>query len=122
MKTITSTILLLLSSTTEGFLSIPSFAGTNHGRDYSSSLSAAEGNSDEDFLSTRRESVIKASSAILASTAILNSQIANAEDDSGAPQGRLIEFQVENLGGEPGNSGRFVIKTNPEWAPNGVKR
>ena len=37
-------------------------------------------------------------------------------------EGRLIEFMVENLGGEAGQTGRVVIRTKPSWAPNGVTR
>lgn len=72
--------------------------------------------------SSRRETIIKTSSAIITSlVGILSAEPALA-DDAQPQQGRLIEFIVENLNGEPGNSGRFVIKTNPEWAPNGVRR
>ncbi|KAL7550567.1 hypothetical protein ACHAWF_017273 [Thalassiosira exigua] len=42
-----------------------------------------------------------------------------AEEDGG---GRLIEFTVENLDGEPGSTGSFVVKTRPEWAPLGAER
>ena len=41
-----------------------------------------------------------------------------AEDASDG--GRLIEFEVSNLDG--GGSGKFVIKTRPDWAPKGAQR
>ena len=69
---------------------------------------------------SRRDLGVKTSSALLTAAAIgFDSKAAFAEEGR---EGRLIEFQVENLGGEPGNTGRFVIKTNPDWAPNGVNR
>lgn len=37
-------------------------------------------------------------------------------------EGRLIEFQVANLDGEEGKTGRIVIRTKPSWAPIGVAR
>ena len=35
-------------------------------------------------------------------------------DDGG---GKLIEFTVNNLDGKEGETGVFVVKTRPEWAP-----
>jgi cyclophilin family peptidyl-prolyl cis-trans isomerase len=43
-----------------------------------------------------------------------------AADDEASTAGRLIEFEVENLDG--GGSGKFVVKTRPDWAPIGVER
>lgn len=93
----------------------------------SSSSSSTSTNEENDaFVSTRRESIIKASSAILTTASIMfNSESALADDNDSVQKqdgGRLIEFIVENLNGQPGNSGRIVIKTHPDWAPNGVKR
>lgn len=72
----------------------------------------------DDSLVSRRALGIQASAAMLA-TIGLNSQVAIADEGK---EGRLIEFTVENLNGEVGNSGKFIMKTNPEWAPNGVER
>ena len=86
-----------------------------------SSLAAKINNESGDLVS-RRALGIQASSAILTTMIGLNSQAAFADEEKQQGGGRLIEFTVENLGGEPGNSGKIVIKTNPEWAPNGVER
>ncbi len=93
--------------------------GNNHNNNDNSNHNKSTGDEKELF-STRRD-VLMSSSGLLTTAAAVafNSQAAYAEEGK---EGRLIEFNVENLGGEPGNSGRFVIKTNPEWAPNGVKR
>ena len=58
--------------------------------------------------------------AILMGTSVLGTYIKPSEAEE--EEGRLIEFKVENIGGEEGQSGRIVIKTHPSWAPNGVTR
>lgn len=58
---------------------------------------------------------------ITAPLLIRNSSDMAVADDS-IVTGRLIEFTVENVGGEVGQSGKVVIRTNPDWAPNGVER
>ena len=84
-------------------------------------LTAAKENQNEPM--TRRDVGIK-SAVVAASAGILafnmNTQTAKAEGE--AVDGRLIEFVVENLGGEAGQTGRFVMRMRPEWAPNGVAR
>ena len=72
---------------------------------------------DNDALS-RRDATFKIVSAAAATIASIPS-LANAEEDTG---GKLIEFTVQNLGGEEGKTGSFVVKTHPEWAPIGVDR
>jgi len=47
---------------------------------------------------------------------------ADGEKEEEEEEGRLIEFKVENLNGEPGKSGTILIRTKPSWSPNGVKR
>jgi len=37
-------------------------------------------------------------------------------------EGRTIEFTAENLDGEPGKTGTFIVKTRPDWAPIGAER
>ncbi len=85
-------------------------------------LASAEDNNESFTVSTvsRRGLGIQAASAILTSTIGLSSQAAFAEEEKEG--GKLIEFTVENLNGEPGNTGKFIVKTVPEWAPNGVQR
>ena len=71
---------------------------------------------DNDALS-RRDATFKIVSA--AATIASIPSLVNAEEDTG---GKLIEFTVQNLGGEEGKTGSFVVKTHPEWAPIGVER
>lgn len=73
----------------------------------------------KDVHSSRRDWILK-SSSILATSTLLSPMLASAADDDQV--GKLIEFQVENLDGEAGKVGKFVIKTRPDWAPNGVAR
>jgi hypothetical protein len=109
------TAFLLLLATIEGFV-IQS--PVNSQFKTTTILSASTDENNECV--SRRDLGVKTSSAILATAAMsLNSNAASAE---GEQEGRLIEFIVENLDGEAGNTGRFVMKTNPGWAPNGVKR
>ena len=71
---------------------------------------------DNDALS-RRDATFKIVSAVATIASIPS--LVNAEEDTG---GKLIEFTVQNLGGEEGKTGSFVVKTHPEWAPIGVDR
>lgn len=109
--------LLLLFPSIEAFAVLPGVSQVK-----ATCLNANEGDKNNDQkepISTRRD-VLKSSSGLITTAAIaFNSQAVFAEEGK---EGKLIEFTVENLGGEPGNSGRFVMKTNPDWAPNGVKR
>jgi len=52
-----------------------------------------------------------------AAVAVLAPDKALADGD-----GRTIEFTVENLDGEPGKTGTFIVKTRPDWAPIGAER
>jgi cyclophilin family peptidyl-prolyl cis-trans isomerase len=82
-------------------------------------LSATDSNNEP---MTRRDVAIK--SAAIAATGVLaglsaNVQGAIAEDGA---EGRLIEFTVENLGGEEGQTGKVVMKLRKDWAPIGAER
>lgn len=46
----------------------------------------------------------------------------NGSKGEGGIEGRLIKFYVDNLDGVKGNTGEFVIRTRPSWAPIGVER
>jgi hypothetical protein len=39
-----------------------------------------------------------------------------------AVNGRIVTFQVKNLGGEDGKAGTFKIQMAPTWAPRGAAR
>ena len=106
-------LFLLFLSAVDGFIV------ANGPKQVSANILSASADENNEIIS-RRDLGLKTSSAVLATAALgFNSKAAFADDED---KGRLIEFLVENVGGEPGNTGRFVIKTNPEWAPNGVKR
>lgn len=71
---------------------------------------------------SRRDAAFKiatTTAAIAAVTSAYAPYKANAEEEDG---GRLIEFTVNNLDGEEGSTGSFVVKTRPDWAPIGVER
>lgn len=76
---------------------------------------------DDQHIVNRRDAGIKtaaiAASGVLAGLQ-MNTQQAGAED----AEGRLIEFTVENLGGEAGNTGKVVIRLRKDWAPIGAER
>lgn len=47
---------------------------------------------------------------------------AMADDGVFEEGSKLIEFEVANLGGEEGKTGKFTLRTRPSWAPKGVGR
>ena len=81
----------------------------------SSHLSASESNEPM----TRRDVGIK--SAAVASFGVLAGLNLNIQEAS-AEDGRLIEFTVQNVGGEEGQTGKVVMKLRKDWAPIGADR
>ncbi|KAL7501992.1 hypothetical protein ACHAWX_000424 [Stephanocyclus meneghinianus] len=69
--------------------------------------------------SSRRHAALQISAAAAAVLAGSYPSGAIAQD---ADTGKLIEFTVNNLDGNEGSTGTFVVKTHPEWAPSGVER
>jgi len=67
---------------------------------------------------TRRDLGLQTNALLATTTATIlaTSIAANAAED------RKIELIISNLDGEEGKTGRIVIVTHPEWAPNGVDR
>lgn len=127
MKTIgTIALLALQSMQATAFTGVPSHlpsvsAGVHSSAARSSAaqspLFASETDGNNDSLS-RRDATFKMVATTAAIAGITTSK-ANAEEEGG---GKLIEFTVNNLDGEEGATGSFVIKTRPEWAPIGAER
>ena len=67
---------------------------------------------------SRREACLTGISA----ATFLAPSLALAEDEALEEGSKLIEFEVANLGGEEGNTGKFTIRTRPSWAPKGAAR
>lgn len=99
---------------------VDSTRGSNHMRTTQpkpSTLSATE-NDDTPSEISRRDLGTQATS-LLATTTL--SLLATATP-AAAAEDRKIEFIISNLEGTEGNTGRIVIQTHPDWAPNGVAR
>lgn len=72
---------------------------------------------------TRRNWMVASTGAAVATSTLLNPFLSKEHATaSAADEGKLIEFTVDNLDGTPGKTGKFVVKTRPDWAPNGVAR
>ena len=105
-------LLTLQSLAASAFTSAPSpvsRSALKHHQSATSQLFAATGETDGSI--SRREAglqVAASAAAVLAGT-----NVANADDEV---PGKLIEFTVNNLDGEEGKTGTFVVKTRPgEW-------
>ena len=77
-----------------------------HQQSAASQLFATNGEIDGSI--SRREAALQVASASAAVLAGAN--VANADDEV---PGKLIEFTVNNLDGEEGKTGTFVVKTRP---------
>lgn len=101
-------LLTIQALAASAFTSVPSpvsRSALKHHQSTASQLFAATGETDGSI--SRREALqVASAAAVLAST-----NIANADDE--APGGKLIEFTVNNLDGEEGKTGSFVVKTRP---------
>ena len=75
-----------------------------------------------DLMLNRRESMQQIAAATSALTTATTSLLPNEANADEVEEGKLIEFQVSNLDGVEGNTGTFVIRTKPSWAPKGVQR
>mmetsp|Transcript_31275 Transcript_31275/g.61959 ORF Transcript_31275/g.61959 Transcript_31275/m.61959 type:complete len:296 (+) Transcript_31275:56-943(+) len=91
----------------------------------SSPLSASPnsgGDREDEFSSDRRTSVSKmagAAAAVAVGSISSSPSIVNADPPLGE---KLIVFSVDNLEGAEGNTGTFVVKLRPDWAPIAVAR
>lgn len=77
---------------------------------------SADSSSDDSSLSRRD---FATTAAAVAATAAFTSAMPSLAMAEG---GKMVEFQVANLGGVEGETGTFVIETHPEWAPVGTER
>ena len=79
-------------------------------------LYATNNDTHENHITSRRQA-LKTTITTAAAVTIASPFISNADDT-----GKLIEFTVNNLDGNEGSTGTFVVKTHPEWAPIGAER
>lgn len=112
-------ILALISNSANAFFSSPISTSTTKNVLMRDSLSSRLFHQANDNDMTRRELQQRLTSAVLTTaTTSLIAEEALADEE----EGRLIEFQVSNLEGVEGNTGSFVVRTRPSWAPKGVQR
>ncbi len=120
MMKVVGSITLLAMQSMQLALSFTAVSQTQKSLHYHihTSLFVKENDRDEELRSLTRRDV---AFHVVASTSAMAgmSFTAFAEEEEG---GRLIEFTVNNLDGEEGKSGTFVVKTRPDWAPIGAER
>jgi len=112
-------LLTIQALAASAFTSVPSpvpRSALKHQQSAASQLFATN-NGETDGSISRREAALQVASASAALLAGAN--VANADDEV---PGKLIEFTVNNLDGEEGKTGTFVVKTRPDWAPIGEER
>jgi hypothetical protein len=99
------TIQALAASAFTGVPSSVSRSALKHHNSAASGLFASTGETDGSI--SRREALqVASAAAVLATSTVVNA------DDEGAG-GKLVEFTVNNLDGEEGKTGTFVVKTRP---------
>jgi len=124
MKTVIATtllVLVLVNDYCHGFSVCTSSSNSLLSRSSTATPSPSSlfGSLEDDSNVSRRGAVEKAAVAAVTVTAAAGlPRVASAEEQ----EGRLIEFQVANLDGEEGKTGKIVIRTKPSWAPKGVAR
>lgn len=130
MKTIgTVTLLAIQAMQASAFSGVPSFH-SSVGIHSSAARSASQAplfastsdDADANDALSRRDATIKiatTTAAMAGVTSLSSPSNANAEEEGG---GKLLEFTVNNLDGEEGKTGSFVVRTRPDWAPIGAER
>lgn len=54
--------------------------------------------------------------------AVITPTLASADEQVEAPSGRIVEITINNLEGDPSQSGVVQLQLEPSWAPRGVNR
>jgi len=130
MKAIgTVTLLAIQAMQASAFSGVPSFhpavgAHSSAARSASQTPLFASTSDDADANDTlsRRDATFKiatTTAAMAGVTSLFSPSNAYAEEEGG---GKLLEFTVNNLDGEEGKTGSFVVRTRPDWAPIGAER
>mmetsp|Transcript_21287 Transcript_21287/g.40430 ORF Transcript_21287/g.40430 Transcript_21287/m.40430 type:complete len:296 (+) Transcript_21287:303-1190(+) len=75
----------------------------------------------------RRETFSRLKRAVLAGIGLSTvskweQQAASAAEDEALEPGKIVTLEVDNLEGQPGNTGIIKIQLQPSWAPRGVER
>jgi len=130
MKTIgTVTLLAIQAMQASAFSGVPSFhssVGIHSSAARSASqtplFASTSDDADANDALSRRDATIKiatTTAAMAGVTSLSSPSNANAEEEG---SGKLLEFTVNNLDGEEGKTGSFVVRTRPDWAPIGAER
>eukprot|EP00585_Thalassiosira_rotula_P012730 CAMPEP_0196129608 /NCGR_PEP_ID=MMETSP0910-20130528/236_1 /TAXON_ID=49265 /ORGANISM="Thalassiosira rotula, Strain GSO102" /LENGTH=277 /DNA_ID=CAMNT_0041388739 /DNA_START=48 /DNA_END=881 /DNA_ORIENTATION=+ len=130
MKAIgTVTLLAIQAMQASAFSGVPSFhsaVGVHSSAARSASqaplFASTPDDADANDALSRRDATFKiatTTAAMAGVTSFSSPSNANAEEEGG---GKLLEFTVNNLDGEEGKTGSFVVRTRPDWAPIGAER
>lgn len=114
---------LLLAAAVDAFSSTPNIKyNAQHDSKVMMRGSKPFSSDNIDSMQNRRESMQQIAATTSALATVTTSLLPNEAIADEGEEGKLIEFQVSNLDGVEGNTGTFVIRTKPSWAPKGVQR
>jgi len=121
---LSATQLCFLLGSVDAFIT-PSAQQSNNIRSIAVGPVQSESATELDAISRRREVFSNVKRAVFAGgiASIFRKTPAFADDTASTPtNGRIVEFEIGNVGGEEGKTGKVKIQLRPEWAPQGVKR